>query len=468
MLSKKIAYNTIIAAGARVLGLALSLIIVGLITRYLGQEGYGFYATVVSFLYFFTVFSDLGLYAICVRDISKIKADEKKIASVAFTLRFFGGLFFFILAPLVALLFPYPIEIKIGILIGALGFWLMSNQQVLIGVFQKYLKVDKAALAEVLGRITQLGLVGFFVWQDFGFLFIVSAIIGGSLVNFILVFIFSRKYISISFDFDFSFWKKILKKSLPLALAVVFTAIYFRIDTIMLSLMKPASHVGIYGLAYKILESLLFFPAMFVGLVVPLMSKYVFSNLKKFIKVTQEALNVLLILIVPMVFGVFLLSEKIINLVGGEEFLPSAGVLKILIFAAAAIFLGALFSNMIISFEKQKNLTYIYGFGVIVNLTANFILIPDYSYYGAAIATVVTELLALILMVVVVYKNISVLPSFKDFYKYLIAGLAMVLPLYFLNLNLFILIILGGLVYFGFLWLLGGISKNQIALLKKS
>ena len=198
MLSKRIAYNTIIAAGARIIGLALSLIIIGFISRYLGQVGFGYYTTILAFLYFFSVLADLGLYSICVREISRPGADERKIISNAFTLRFFAGLFIFCLAPLVIYFFPYPIEIKWGVLIGVFGYWFLSNQQVLMGVFQKYLRMDKVALGELLGRMVQLALISFFIWQKFDFLFIVSALVGGALVNFLLVFFLSQKYISIS------------------------------------------------------------------------------------------------------------------------------------------------------------------------------------------------------------------------------------------------------------------------------
>jgi O-antigen/teichoic acid export membrane protein len=469
MLGRKIAYNTIISAGARIIGLALSLIILGFITRYLGQAGFGQYATVLAFLFFFTVLADLGLYTICLRDISRPGADQRKIASNAFTLRFFAGLFVFCLAPLIVYFFPYPSQVKSGILIGAVGFWLMSNQQVLVGVFQKYLRVDKVALAELLGRLVQLGLVVFFIWQGKGFLFIVSAIVGGALINFLLVFLFSQKYIPISFQFDFSFWRSLLKKSLPLALAIIFTMIYFKIDTIMLSLMKSPAEVGIYGLAYKFLESFLFFPAMFVGLIMPLMSKYAFSVREKFKKITQRALDILLIFAVPLIIGTFFLSSQIITLIAGQDFILSASVLNILIIAVGIIFLGILFSNMIISLEKQKTLIYIYGVGVVINLVANFIFIPRYSYYGAAGTTVLTELIVTALMLVVLYQTLKILPSFGSIIKYILAGLAMALLLYFLaGWNLFILIILATLVYFGFLWLIGGFSTKEIlALVKK-
>jgi len=460
MLSKKIAYNTIISTGARIIGLALSLIVIGFITRYLGQVGFGYYVIILAFLYFFTVLADLGLYSICVREISRPGADEKKIASNAFTLRFMAGLFVFALAPLIAYFFPYPGQIKWGILIGAIGFWLLSNSQVLMGVFQKYLRMDKVALAEFLGRFIQLALVVFFIWQKFNFLFIVGALVGGALVNFLLVFFFSQRYIPVSFQFDFSFWRSLLKKSLPLALAIIFTMIYFKMDTIMLSLMKSPAEVGIYGLAYKILESLLFFPAMFVGLIMPLMSKYAFSAREKFKKITQKTLDILLIFIIPLLIGTVFLSPQIITLIAGQDFILSANVLNILIIAVGIIFLGVLFSNMIISLEKQKSLTYIYGLGAAINLAANFVFIPKYSYYGAAGTTVLTELIVTALMVVVLHQVLKGFLSFDLLIRYILAGLVMAGLLYFLaGWNLFILIILAGLVYFGFLWLIGGLKN---------
>jgi len=462
MLGRKIVLNTIVSSGARIIGLALSLTTIGFITRYLGQEGFGYYATILAFLFFFTVLADLGLYSICLREISQPRADQRKIVSNAFTLRFMVGLFIFALAPLVVYFFPYPGQVKTGVLIGALGFWLMSNQQVLIGIFQKYLRVDKVALGELAGRLVQLGLIILFIQQGLGFLFIVSALVIGALVSFAIIFLFSRKYIAITFEFDFKFWKSLLKESLPLALAIIFTMIYFKIDTIMLSLMKPVADVGIYNLAYKVLESLLFFPVMFVGLVMPLMSKYALNLREKFKQITQKTLDILLLFIIPMVIGIIFLSQRIVVLIAGPEFVLSAGVLKVLIFATGTIFLGVLFSNMIIALKKQKSLTYIYALGVIINLVANFIFIPKYSYYGAAGTTLLTELVVTGLMLVILYQALKQMLSFKIVFKYLLAGLAMILPLYFLaSWPLFVLVILASLIYFVFLYLIKGIPNWQ-------
>lgn len=469
MLARKIALNTIISAAARVIGIALSLIILGLLARYLGQASFGNYTTVLAFLYIFNVFADLGLYSITVREISREGAEEEKIVSNAFTLRLMAGFLMFGLAALIVFLFPYPPEIKWGIALTSLGFWALSNAQVLIGVFQKYLKMDRVATSELAGRLVHLILVFFFIWQKAGFLSILTAYVGGAVINFILIFLLSQKYIPVKIRFDFSFWKKLLKESYPLAVAAVLVMIYFKLDTVMLSLMKESQAVGIYGLAYKILESLIFFPAMFVGLIMPLLSKYALENREKFKQVIQKAFDFLIILTIPLVIGTLFLSRKIIILLGGQDFVQSAGVLNVLIVATGIIFLATLFFNIIIAVGRQKLLTWIYLFGAIVNIGANLIFIPKYSYYGAAGTTVLTEFLVTFLMIVAIIRTAKYFPSLKRVGRVLIATLIMGLLLYFYPAgNLFILIILSAVIYFLALYLLGGISKNEVfSLIKK-
>lgn len=467
--SRKIAFNAIISAGARVIGTALALIIVALVTRYLGQAGFGHYVTILAILYIFSVVADLGLYSITVREISREGADEQKIASNAFTLRLVSGLLVFGAGAVFALFLPYPFIVRVGIAVGALGFWFLNNCQVLMGVFQKYLRMDRPALAELVSRAAQLSLVAFFIWRDSGFLSIVFALVVGGLVNFFLVYHFSQKFIKVRLRFDFDYWRKLLKSSLPLGIAAVLVMIYFKLDTVMLSLMKGPVAVGIYGLAYKILESLIFFPSLIVGLVMPLLSRFAFVGWSRFNRVAQKTLEILLIFIFPLIIGTVFFSPVIIKFIGGEHFTASAGVLNLLIIATGVIFLGALFSNMIIALKKQKALAWIYGVGAVVNVGTNFIFIPRYSYWGAAGTTVLTEILVTVLMIVVIYKVLgSFFFSFGLLSKIALATLAMG---GFLWLNSswhpLILGLAGVIVYFGVLYLVKGISKDDLAKLIK-
>ncbi|MFZ5559577.1 MAG: flippase [Patescibacteria group bacterium] len=471
---RKIAYNTIISVGARVTAVALSLISIGFITRYLGKEGFGNYSLILAFLYVFNILADLGLYSLMTREISRPGADERKIASNIFTLRIIALLIFLGLAIILIWFFPYAPQVKLGVVIGSISFLFLSASQVLMGIFQKYLRIDKAGFADIIGRIIQLSLVIIFIHFNLGFFSILLALIISCFGNFILNYLFAKRHIPITLAFDFSLWKELLKTAIPIAASIILTLIYFKFDTIFLSLkfinrgsINPIIDVGIYNIAYKILEGLIFFPSMFVGLIMPLLSKFAFASLDEFKKVFQKTLDVLIIFIIPLIVGLLFLSLPIVVLIGGKQFSASAPVLQILSFAIGLMFLGNLFGHSIIALNKQKTGAWIYFGGMIFNMVTNLIFIPKFSYFGAASTTVATELLVTILMIYLIYKTINYFPQF-NIIKPLLAGLIMAGFLYlFKSWNLFLLVAGGIIIYFTVLYLIKGIKKEEILLLIK-
>ena len=467
-LTQKIAYNAASSTIARIIDTAITLFIVAIVTRYLGPDGFGDYITVVTFVYIFSVIADLGLYSIVVREISRKGADEENIVNNAFTLRVTAGFFILGSAYFISLLFPYSEETRYGIIVAAIGFWILSNSQVLIGLFQKHLAMDKVAFSEVIGRTIQLVFVLVFVFYGFGFLYIILAVFLGAVFNFFFILYFASRYIKVRLKFNFILWKKILKQSSSLAVSAILVLIYFKLDTIFLSVMKTSKDVGVYGISYKIMENLIFFPSMIVGLAMPIMSKHIFSNKPKFESVAQKTLNLLIVILVPVAIGTAAVSHKIIKLIAGSGFDDSPSVLNILMIALCFIFLGALFSNIIIAANKQKHLAQIYFVGMIFNIAANIIFIPQYSYFGAAATTAATEILVTILMVFVIRKTVGYTPSFTIFYKAAASSLMMASVLYYFTyLNIFYLISIGTAIYITAIYLLGGISQEDIKKLLK-
>lgn len=463
MLAKKIAANTIISAGARVVGTLLALVTIGLITRYLTRNDWGEYSILLTWGGIFAVLADLGLYQLMVREVSRHGADEQKIASNIFTIRLISGLFIFALAPLAALFFPYSHQAKLGILVGMVGFWFLANGQVLMGLFQKHLQMSKVALAELVGRLVQLALVWFFIRQGQDFLVIVSALSLGGLVNFILIFWWARRFCSLRLAWDWPLWREIFFQSYPLAAASVLTMIYFSSDSLFLSVLKPATDVGVYRLPYKVLESLIFFPAMFTGLIMPLLSRSAAVDKKEFKEVFQRGSDVLMVFAVPLVVGTWLLSPAIIGLLGGGRYGESAVVFNILIVAVGAIFFGTIFSYGLIALGKQRSLLWISAVGAVFNVTANLVLIPRYSYYAAAATTVLTEGLVTVLMAVVIFQSLRWLPSFKIAVKSFFASAVMAAALWFLaGNNLMLLLIIASAVYFISLYWLRGFSRADV------
>jgi len=462
-IARKIAYNVVFNVVAKVCSTALALVAIGFITRYLGKEGFGDYATVIAFFSFFGSIADLGLYAIAAREISRKGADEQHIISNVFTLRIFISFIVFLLTPLIILLLPYSHEVKVGIMVAAASFVFSSTYMVLNGVFQKHLAMDRVALAEIIGKTAQLIIVIVAVRNNLGFIAITSSILVAMVINSLLVIFLARKYVRLSLRFDFAYWKKFLRESLPLGISVIVTFAYFKLDTILLSVLKTNAEVGIYNAAYKVIENLTFFPAMIVGLMLPLMSRHIFSDKKEFERISNETFKVFIILIVPLAIGALFLSNQIISLIGGSGFAESAGVLRILIFALVFIFFGNFFNNILIAASQQKKLMYALSICAIFNITLNFLLIPRFSYTGAAATSVATEMLVVILTMLLTAKYVKYVPKTKHVLKILVSGAGMAIFLFlFKEHNFFLLVIGGAIIYSLLLWLTKTITPQEL------
>lgn len=462
-IARKIAYNVVFNVITKILSTILALVGIGFITRYLGKEGFGDYSTVLAFFAFFGSIADLGIYAITAREISREGADEKKILGNAFALRLSSSILILFTTPILIFFLPYSHDVKIGILIAAASFVFSSTYMVLNGVFQKNLAMDKVATAEVLGKIIQIAIIVFAVRENLGFVTIMLSILVAMIFNFVVVLILVQKYIPLKLQFDFNYWKKFLKESAPLGYSAIVIFIYFKIDTILLSVLKTSADVGIYNAAYKVIENISFFPAMIIGLMFPIFSRHIFSDKKHFAHLADETMKVFVILIVPLIVGTLFLSEGIIHLIGGASFLQAANTLRILIFALAFIFFGGLFNNILIASNNQKKMLWMLIGCAAFNVSANIIFIPSYSYTAAAVISTLTEFLVAATGLFLTIKYTGYRPSVQNFWRILFSGVMMGIFLFiFREQSFFRLLIESSVLYALFLWLTKTITIKEL------
>ncbi len=468
MLAQKIAYNVVVNAVMKVLATALALVGIGLLTRYLGQAGFGDYATVLAFFAFFSALADLGLYAVTTREISRFQKDEENIISNIFTLRLVISLLIFFFVPFFVYFLPYTKEVKIGIVIIAGAFVFSSSYMVLNGIFQKRLVMDKVAFIEFLGKIVQVSFIALAVWRKWSFVWIITSLLLLSFFNFTFIVILARRYVKFKLSFNWKYWKNFLKMSLPMGIAAFIAFLYFKMDTILLSLLKGSQAVGIYNGAYKIIENITFFPGMIMGLILPLFSRYIFADYKEFYKIANKTFKVFLVLVIPLIIGVWFLASDIVLIIGGKKFIESAPILQILIVALGFIFFGNFFNNILLAGNLQSKLMKALAFCATFNIVANIILIPHYSYWGSAIISLLTEALVVILTAYLVKKHLNYFPTFENGYKFILSGGVMALFLFLSPYrNFFFLLITSSLIYFLMLYITQSITYKEIKSLLK-
>lgn len=473
--TRKIAYNTGVQVIGKVLTTLTSLFLVAALTRYLGVAGYGQYTTIFAFTQFFAVVADFGFFWYLVREISKPEADQNKIFNNVLTFRALMAVGVYLLTFLVGLLIPQYQAIQWGIgIIAAASFWQTLNGTY-VGIFQNRLRMDKAALTDVIGRIVILGFVLYLVGHGASLNTILWSYFAGNMVNFFASVLLGRVYLHFRPAFDFSYWKKIFIESFYIFLVSILGLIYFKIDTVMLSLMKSSIDVGIYGPPYKVVEILILIPAIFMGNVFPVVTRYIYANDNKLIPAFQKAFDFLMILSIPVVVGVALTAPRIIEVVAGKEFLitttiapilgieaTSALVLQILIIAVGISFLSHLFGYMIIALGKQTKMIRPNVILVIFNIGLNIILIPRFSYIGAATVTVLTEILVVGLYWKLMHKYIDIKIHWQVVPKVLFGGLILGLLLFiFKNYSLWFLIPVGIIIYIGVLIITKAIIKGD-------
>jgi O-antigen/teichoic acid export membrane protein len=201
----------------------------------------------------------------------------------------------------------------------------------------------------------------------------------------------------------------------PMAIALGLGTIAFRIDTIILSLIKGQDAVGIYGVPYKIIDILITIPNIFMGLVLPIISIYIISNRRRLIRVLQKSFDAMAVVGFYILMIISLLAPFIINLVAGSGFVASTTPLRYLAFAICAVFIGMPMPYLLVAAKKQKQLIWRNLFLLFVNIILNLILIPSLSYNGAAIATLVAETISAIFTFYLAWKTVKILPSFNKF-----------------------------------------------------
>jgi len=461
-LSKAVRHTGIQFAG-RAVATLFGVLALAVLTRYLGKEKFGWYTTITVYLQFFGILADFGFTLITAQMLGEKDADESKILSNIFSLRLLISGAFFGAGLILIWFLPYPAIIKTGAAIFVLSLFSVTLQNIFVGFYQKRMNMDKVALGDILGRgLILIGFSAAFYWR-LNFYFILWASVFANLIQLVLLFYFSRSLVKLHLERDWLLWKKILWRSAPVAISIAFNLIYLKADTLILSFVRTQEEVGLYGAAYRVIDVLTSIPIMFMGILLPLLALSLTNNDKeKFQHYLSRAFDFMAMLILPILLGGFLLSNRVMIFVAGTEFYESGNYLRILLLAVTAIFFNVIFSHAILALNMQRKIIRWYLADAILSLAGYIFLIPRLGAYAAAGVTVFSEVFIMFAAYILARKTSGAFLSWKIFNKSLAAAVIMSFVIYFLRgMNLLPLLAMSALVYFVVLYLLKGLTKEM-------
>lgn len=463
--TKTIASNFTIQLAGKLLGVLVGLAAIAIISRSLGTEGWGNYTTAITFLQLFGVLVDFGLTLTLTVMISQDSEHEESIVGNFLGLRLVSGFFVFFLAPLIVLAFPWAESVKDGVLIGALAYFLMGGASMLIGVFQKHQAMWRAATAELLNRFVLVLVVGLFALTISNVVTMIFASVIANAVWLIAMIRFAKPFVHIRPQFDFSIWKSIIIKSWPIAVSIIFNLLYLKGDILFLASFRDETEVGLYGMAYRVIDLLTVLPTMFMGLMLPsLVQTWTAGNAVIFRAQVAKMFDLFLTFLIPVLFGIQLVGVPLVELIGGKEFAFSGRILHLLIFAMIGVVFGTLYGHLIVAINKQRVMMWGYAIVALVSIVGYFFFIPTYGVWGATAMTIFSEILIAIITGIVVYRTAKVPMRFTRSSRALVASLFMYVTLVVLPpFPVLLEIVCAAILFFGMMLLLGGIRKQELA-----
>ncbi len=321
--TRVLAHNTLIQFIGKAVGTALALFASTLLFRYLGPADYGKFHIILTIVQLSGIIGDLGLYLIVLNDISNPKRGANHVVSQHFMFRLYLNAMYLLIMAAISLIAPYESAIRLGIFLMSFSNMFIWLSQIFQTVFQKHLVSSRAALSEIIGRGVLLFATIVMMQMRVSLVPLTLTVVAGNFAQFFLSWIFARKYVSFKWRIDGGYIIEMLSRTWPVALCIWFHLLYFKADSIILSWYVSDYEVGIYGMPYRITETLVTWPLVFMGLLLPILNNaYGKGNNTEFRLHLQKGFDALAIMGAPLLFGTFPLARAVVLLLGGSEFLP--------------------------------------------------------------------------------------------------------------------------------------------------
>lgn len=392
----KIIGNTAWLLADRVLRMGIGLLVGVWVARYLGPEDFGIYNYAIAFTAIFNTVANLGLDSIVVRNIVSQPSSKDEVLGTAFVLKMIAQIAALVLAVVVIVLLRPNDSLThslIGIIAGGMffesffviDFWFQSQVQSKYAVWFKNVGFVLASCGRVLLIQAQASLI-LFAWAY-------AAETALSAVGLVVAYRV-KGFLLKAWQFSWRCAKELLKDSWTLILSSFVIMIYMRTDQLMLGQMIGDRAVGIYSAAVKISELWYFVPMAVTNSVFPSIVKAKQESTQLYYERIQKVLDFLSILSYAVAIPIALLSNQFVTLLYGESYIEAGAILTIHIWTGIFVSCGLVRSLWTTAENLMPFAFMTTATGAIVNVVLNYFLIKSYGGVGAAISTLIAQVLA--------------------------------------------------------------------------
>lgn len=467
MKQKSIKLNFIMNAILQISAFIFPLITFPYVSRILGPSGTGNVSFATSIVTYFALFAQLGIPTYGIRATARVRDDKKLLSKTVQEIFIINAVMcvlayfvFFVVLNLVPKMYNDKVLFVIissTILFNSVGMdWLYKG-------LEKYTYIT---FVSIIFKFIALILMFVCVHHKNDYVIYGAISIFAASASNICNLVNIHKLIYIKPIFNYEFTKHFRPIMIFFAMSCA-TTIYTNLDTVMLGFMKDNVEVGYYNAAIKIKNVLLGVVTSLGTVLLPRASYYIENNMySEFKGIAGKALNFVVLISFPLCLYFILFAKEGVLFLSGDAYteaiLPMQILMPTLIFIGLTNIMGI---QMLIPLGREKVVLYSEIAGAIVDLVINTILIPIMASSGAAIGTLVAE------MVVWIVQYIALKEDVKEAYvkiRYLpiVIGLAISalfsMPIKLLGLSSFFTLLLSAIVFFGIYLVVLTVAKEKL------
>lgn len=234
---------------------------------------------------------------------------------------------------------------------------------------------------------------------------------------------FELRYVFTLKDFLYN-----VKKGIPYLFSGIFAGINCNIDSIILANIMDSKAVGAYSAAYKIINIFMVLLATIFAPLFPLLVQSIKDDSEKYKLIIDKLRKILAIFIFPCVSGGIFLGNQLLELIYGRQYSAASDVFKILMMFLGVFCMREIYGYTLTASGEQKK--YMEGICIssAINIILNVILIPVWGLEGAALTTLISEIVNYLFMK---YQAKKIIKTKIDFFTLIKIGMCVTFMLIF-------------------------------------
>lgn len=418
-IKKNFVYKSILTVS----GYLVAFIIFPYVSRVLGVANIGLVNFADNTVQYFLLFATMGIGVLGVREIARVKDDQKQLSNVFSNL--LGVNLLFTVLTLAAYLLIISLSPKLN---QYSELFYTGSAKILFSAFLiewfytgledfRYITIRSIAV-----KLLYVLSVFLFVRgpQDYKMYFYLT--VAMTVLNALINLIYSRRFVKVDFKELFNF--RYLRSNLTLGIYSVMTSMYLTFNVMYLGLMTDNVQVGYYTTAYKLYTVVLGFFSAFTSVMLPRMSALVSSEQTgRFRQLVRKSFSAMSMFSIPLILCTLVMTPQIVYVLAGPGY--EGAVLPMRIIMPAVLLVGiaqVLAIQILMPLQKEKVLLAASVVGAVVGVSVNLLTVNSLQCIGSSIVLLCSEFVVTMVYIVYIYRNSIVNLPWGEIGKNLVAS----------------------------------------------